>query len=476
MFSYFLKRIGILFFTLFVISLVAFSLSKIAPGDPVEQMLRGQEAMGSSKSDYINYQKIYQETAELLGLDKPPFYFTLTTAAYPDTLYRITDRDHRKVLSKLIGKSGNWEAVEAYYHQLLTLDLQIMELPDTLARDAKTKLRTNLRDLYVNYKDNAVNARFKRMAKAITSSPALAAAVGSSFRQLQQKHQALADQTKPGRHWIPAIQWNGFDNQYHNWFTNFLTGNFGRSYFDGRPVEDKLLDALQWTLIINGLAIFFAYLLSIPLGVYTGIHKDSTTDKTVTLGLFILYSLPTFWIATLLVVFITTPEYGLDLFPSMGIRDLPASAPFFSRLLDVAWHLVLPVFCLTYPGLAFIARQMRGGVLNVIQQDYIRTARAKGLSERVIVWKHLFWNALFPIITLFASVFPAALAGSIVIEYIFNIPGMGQLTIESISRRDWPVVYMVLMLSAVMTMIGILVADLLYAFVDPRVSFKKKTA
>lgn len=115
---------------------------------------------------------------------------------------------------------------------------------------------------------------------------------------------------------------------------------------------------------------------------------------------------------------------------------------------------------------------MRGGMLDVLQQDYIRTARAKGLGERKVIWKHAFRNALFPIITLFASVFPAALAGSVVIEWIYNIPGMGNLTLSAINERDWPIVYTVLMLSAILTMIGILIADVLYALLDPRVRFK----
>ncbi|MEN0005487.1 MAG: ABC transporter permease [Bacteroidota bacterium] len=476
MFTYILRRVGILFLTLLVVSLIAFSLSKIAPGDPVERIIRGRENVGSSKSDYINYQKIYAETAELLGLDKPTFYFELTTAAYPDTLYRIIDKDHQNTLSKLIGQSGNWEAVEHYYQQLRHLDVLLSDLPPSVDRNARTGMRSDLRDLYVNYEPNAIMARFKRMKADMDKDSALTAEVARPYQQLSEAYAKMVTEATPAKHWFPKIIWNGIDNQYHNWFTNFLVGNFGYSYINGRPVEDKLLDALQWTLIINSIAILLAYLISIPLGVYAGVHKDSTFDKVTTIGLFILFSLPVFWIATLLVVFFTTPEYGIDLFPPLGVTDLPPDAPLWNRMVDIAWHLVLPVFCLTYPALALIARQMRGGVLNVVQLDFIRTARAKGVGKQQVIWKHLFWNALFPIITLIASVLPAALAGSVVIEFIFNIPGMGRLTIDAINQRDWPVVYMVLMLSATLTMIGILIADLLYAAIDPRVSFKKKVA
>ena len=235
-------------------------------------------------------------------------------------------------------------------------------------------------------------------------------------------------------------------------------------------------DAAFWTLVMNLISIFIAYIVSIPLGVFSAVKKDSRFDKITTLFLFILYSLPSFWVATLLVVFFTTSEYGgwTDIFPSIGLGDLPSDAPFWSRFWETGSHLILPVLCITYASLAFISRQMRGGMLDVIRQDYIRTAKAKGLDDRTVIWKHAFRNSLFPIITLFAAVFPAALAGSVVIEFIFNIPGMGKLSLDAIYTRDWPIVYTVLMLAAILTMVGTLVADIMYAVVDPRVSYSKK--
>jgi peptide/nickel transport system permease protein len=176
----------------------------------------------------------------------------------------------------------------------------------------------------------------------------------------------------------------------------------------------------------------------------------------------------------MLIVFFTSPEYGnaLHWFPAGGVTDLPKTAPFMARFWDIGYHLVLPIICVTYGSLAFIARQMRGGMLNVVKQDYIRTARAKGLEEKKIIWKHAFRNSLFPIITMFAYIFPAAIAGSVVIEVIFSIPGMGGLAYSSIIARDWPVVYTILMFAAILTMVGNLVADMLYAVADPRVTFK----
>jgi len=137
-------------------------------------------------------------------------------------------------------------------------------------------------------------------------------------------------------------------------------------------------------------------------------------------------------------------------------------------------RLMLPIFCLTYVSLAFITRQMRSSMIETMQQDFIRTAKAKGLSERAVIWKHGFKNSLFPLITIFGSVLPRAFAGSVVVEFIFNVTGMGWLLLNSINTADWTVVYAILMIAAVLTMLGLLIADILYVFVDPRVRLGKK--
>jgi len=178
----------------------------------------------------------------------------------------------------------------------------------------------------------------------------------------------------------------------------------------------------------------------------------------------------------MMVVFFTTPEYGewTNIFPNIGLGKLRSTAPFWDRFWETAKHLILPVLCLSYARIAFISRQMRGGMLNVLQSDFIRTAKAKGLNEQQVIWKHGFRNSLFPIITMLASVLPLTLAGSVVIEVIFNIPGMGKLTLDAILTNDYPIIFVILMMSAIMTMLGILIADILYAFADPRVSFDKR--
>jgi peptide/nickel transport system permease protein len=470
MLQYILKRILIFIPTLLVISLLAFALSKMAPGDPVELLLRA--GSGPAEGDLLNAERIYQETAALLGLDKPAFYFAISSQAYPDTLYRIPNKDHRSTLRNLIAQYGNWPLINEYYQRLKELEWHLQELPDTLDPAAANQIRSRLRGLYLRYEDAPIRSQLESMVK-IAAGSGLPAASRQRVLDLKAAYWQITENPMRRLLHIPDIKWYGFDNQYHHWFTGFIQGDLGISYIDSRPVATKLKEALRWTLLLNGVAILLAYLLSIPLGVYSAVHRDSRFDRITTLLLFVLYSLPTFWIATLLVVFLTTPEYGLDLFPTMGVGETSPDVSFWSRFWDRAYHFVLPVFCLTYGSLAFITRQMRGSMRDTLQKDFIRTARAKGLSERAVTWKHAFRNSLFPIITLFGAVFPAVLAGSVIIEVIFNIDGMGKLTVDAITQRNWPVVYSVLMLGAILTMAGILLADVCYALVDPRVTFRK---
>lgn len=471
MFQYLLKRLLIFIPTLLAISLLAFGLSKMAPGDPVEQSSRGG-GLGDAQSSLANAERVYREKARELGLDKPAFYFGISPAAYPDTLYRILRRGQREALAKLAGRYGNWEQIAAYHRSIQVLEGALRQLPAN--PPGAYAARSSLQQLYLAHSDARISSLLDGLAAEVEQDTALAPVLSGTVQGLREAYEAVKRQATPWKLYIPDFKWHGLDNQYHRWISGFLQFDFGKSYYDSRPVAHKMKDALFWTVLINGLAVLAAYMLSIPLGVFSAVWKGSFFDRASTLALFMLYSLPSFWVATMLAVFFTTPEYGMDWFPSLGLGSLPDEAPFWSRFRETAAHLILPVFCLSYGALAFISRQMRGGMLNVIRQDYIRTAWAKGLNSRQVVWKHAFRNALFPIITMFASIFPSVFAGSVVIEVIFNIPGMGKLTIDAIFQRDWPVVYTVLMLSAILTMAGILISDVLYAWIDPRVSYSKK--
>ncbi len=474
MLRYLTKRILLFIPTLLAVSLLAFGLSRLAPGDIVLNYLINNpfETAISSPSDLLNAERNYRQAASVLNRDKPAFYFSVSPKAYPDTLFKIVIKDRRETMEKLIARYGNWPKIESYYQSVRALDLKILSQPDSLSR-IFVPFKVPLRELYAAWQEHAIDARLGEMETALGKDSLLMAAVGNDFFILKNKFQAVKTEATPGQLNIPAFRWHGLDNQYHHWISGFVRGDFGMSVFDRRPAGDKIKPALFWTLVLNLAGILLAFLLAVPLGVWSAVKRGKTFDKITSLGLFMLYSLPAFWIGTMLLVFFTTREYGMNIFPGPGLGNVPSDASWWEKILLAAPHLFLPVVCIAYPALAFISRQARGGMVDVLGQDFIRTARAKGLPEGAVIWRHGFRNALFPVITLIASVFPAAIAGSVTIEFIFNIPGMGWLTYNAILMKDWPIVFAILMLGAVLTIAGMLVADVLYALTDPRVRFRE---
>jgi ABC-type dipeptide/oligopeptide/nickel transport system permease component len=741
MFQYILKRVLIFIPTLFIISLMIFGLSKLAPGDPVELLLKGGTNAGNTgqSANLIAGERAYQEKARELGLDKPTFYFAITSAAYPKEFYKITKQTHRETLSRLLDQTGNATAVFAYYEALKKFEFECADIGEGANYDVRRSVRDAVNELYIKYQQKDIENELANIRNVLPKDSLFSAQMGN-FEQVDAAYKFLLANPTPSALYIPSIHWYGAANQYHTWmfgdypwlssvdstpykkvaeltqmlkkttpkrdslarllpdiskkagiyaqellspnpmFTKdtlqiilanlaqdsskvagelatlneqvtklsaeregidstlvryaskgFVRGDFGKSYLDSRPVATKMMDALLWTLVMNFFAIILSYLIAIPLGVQSAVWKKNSLqffdvvsyhnlfasliatilvavytkgiitpmgfwsifllvglaysgmelllkrayiaekepflgklwavsytiamsmvlfytwvlvfvlllglvfvmylfpvatgvvvgliagisylvrrnrpekteaekifddglgkfklgksgvqargsflDNLSTAILFILYSVPSFWIGMILLVFLTTASYGISWFPTGGIQTMamvqkPQDYTIFARGLDILHHLVLPVFCMIYGSFSFLARQMRGSVLSVIRQDYIRTANAKGLSEDKIIWKHAFRNSLFPLITMFSSIFPRALSGSIAIELIYNIAGMGNLALSSIVARDWPVVFTIAMLAAILTMIGNLVADMLYGVADPRVTFK----
>lgn len=272
-----------------------------------------------------------------------------------------------------------------------------------------------------------------------------------------------------------TFKWAGKNSLFYlKWLNNLVHFNFGYSNKDKRPVIDKILEALPITLTLNILSILIVYTISIPLGIWSAMKQGSLIDKVVMIKLFILYSLPSFWVGTILLVYLASGDH-LNIFPLTGyISDGAESLPFFPWLANVAWHLVLPVTAYVYGGFAFLSRFSRTNFLEVIRQDYIRTARAKGLPQRTVLWKHAFRNSLIPLVSLMGTLLPALLGGSVIIEQIFSIPGMGMLSFESVLSRDENVIMGITTIGAFLTLLSLLISDLLYVVVDPRISFEGK--
>ena len=256
--------------------------------------------------------------------------------------------------------------------------------------------------------------------------------------------------------------------QYLSWVGKIAVLDLGKSFSpDRRPVARKIIERLPITILINALSMLMIFAIAIPIGVLSAVHKDSLFDKITGVFVFVGFAIPTFWLALLLMIF-----FGIDLgwLPISGIRSLNYDyLPPGMVFLDVVKHLILPVTLSAFGGLAGLSRYMRSNMLEVIRQDYIMTARAKGLSERKVIYKHALRNALLPVITILGLSVPGLIGGSVIFESIFAIPGMGQLFYMSVMARDYPVVMGILLIGAVLTLLGNLIADVSYALADPRI-------
>jgi len=256
--------------------------------------------------------------------------------------------------------------------------------------------------------------------------------------------------------------------QYARWLKRMATLDFGDSFSpDGRPVAEKIRERIPITLTINVLSMGLIFLVAIPIGIYSAVHQGSLFDRLSTVFVFTGFSIPTFWLALLLMIL-----FGVKLgwLPISGIGSLDYhSLGTMGKIADRARHLLLPVLLAGFTGLAGMSRYMRSNMLEVIRQDYIASARAKGLPEGTVVFRHAVRNALLPVITILGLSVPELLGGSVIFETIFAIPGMGQLFYQGVMSRDYPLIMGILTIGAFLTLLGNLLADVGYALADPRI-------
>ncbi len=257
--------------------------------------------------------------------------------------------------------------------------------------------------------------------------------------------------------------------QYAKWLKGLVHLDLGRSFSpDRRKVWDKIKERLPVTILINVLSMALILVISIPLGVKAAVRQNSLFDQVTTVLVFLAYAAPAFWVALLLMLFF---GIELNLLPVSGLHSLMGyeGMGFFEKILDWARHLILPVFVSAIGGLAGFSRYTRSSMLEVLRQDYITTARAKGLPERVVIYRHALRNALLPLITILGLSIPGLIGGSVIFESIFAIPGVGQLMWSAVMARDYPVLMGNLVIVSILTLLGNLLADIGYAAVDPRI-------
>jgi peptide/nickel transport system permease protein len=461
---YFIKRLLLIIPTWLVISAIVFGLSRCVSGDLVAEKLKyDSESTSNSGISEENY----AETAHTSGLDRPVFYASLMPAAFPDTLHKIVHRDERDALEKLIWQYGNWAVIQDFHVEIkhflkkTTQNSVYTEgsLPSSQVGDF---FKNDLQQLLIQNDTAQIDAYLKSLTDAADTT-----AYKTDVQSLVEKFNFLKNNPTIGRLYVPSFRWYGVDNQYNTWLKNFLTGNFGLSK-DDQTVFEKLQYPLSKTLILGLSTLILAFGIGIPLGVFAATNRQKRRGQWLVKGLFAVYSLPTFWLATLAAMFLTTRFYGLKIFPEVGVGDTPVGATILESLWASLPHFILPILCMMIHPIAVIARQMQAAVQDVLKKDFILTAKAKGLPQKHVIWRHAVRNSLTPMATLLAAMIPSLVTGAFAVELIFNLNGMGQLTVNALMGGDWSVVFAVLMLVSAVVLLGNLVSDRLYKWLNPR--------
>ncbi len=278
------------------------------------------------------------------------------------------------------------------------------------------------------------------------------------------------------RYYYPKFYWHGLNNQFHFWATSILKGNMGISIKDGRPISNKIFDALRWTLLLSFLNVIVSTLIAVPTGLWAGHKNGGKIDRVAGLFWLFLYAIPVFWLASVLIIYCTSDRYStfLDIFPTPGNWYLTPGQSFLKSVLQYGYQLILPVICLAANDIAQMSRIIRNNVIIQKSKPYVLMSKALGKSDDQILFTQIFPNVSLPMITLIGGKFVGGMAGAVLIEVIFNIPGVGRLMYESIINADWLVVFGILLIISFVTILVMLLTDILYAISNPKIKMVRE--
>jgi len=481
--TYVLRRILLMIPTFFGISLVIWLVMGAAPGRPgtkgrgfgEEQDRLDQDPLKAAEEDEA--QRLFLRQ---FGLDRPPFFNSWLWLEKEEVRQLV---ETASATVQEVGADRKREARERLqdmsYYSVPAL-VELLQETEGVKQDQilfwlrRNSVRSVVKpygralteeQIQRNKEWRQENLKLKQWTWATGSPPEARTEIVAQWKAWYEENQGRWQHTT-----AESIKIALTDTQFGTYWSRLVTGDLGVSHVHKQPVWSLLGDRIKYSLCLNVVAFFIIYFLAVPLGVYTAVKQGGTSDRVIAVVLFGLHSLPNFFIGTLLLKWLATGE-PWKVFPIAGFdSETAGELNTFDHLKDILWHITLPLICLVYGGLAFLSRFARTGMLDVIRSDYVRTARAKGLSEWTVITKHVVRNGVLPIVTLLGTSLPVLLSGSVVIEYIFNINGMGLLMIESIFQRDYNVVMGVQLIAGALVMVGLLLADIAYAMLDPRIS------
>lgn len=430
-----------------------FFLSKIVPGDPVKEQL----GINFDSAYEMDYQREYTIKARALNYDKPFFYFSIIPSNFPDNINENLLPGRKKWFKNLLFLGYDYESLSTFRKKLDEIIVHLLPLKNT-------KIAKSIEILSSENNIAQILFSIKTVKSALLEDQELS-------KNISELESMAIDMKKSKAYLIPKFVWYGLDNQYHNWVNKLISWDPGTSFIDGKKVNFKISRALVWT----GFLVIFSLVLSYSLGIFLGIVlaylKNRRAVKVIERFLFGIYAIPIFWLATLLLVFFTTNEYGswTNIFPSVGLTPIDLGESWYVRIGNYGKQLILPSFCLVIHNLAFLGSLTKRNIQSKRKEGFVMTAKAFGFSEREILIQEVLPHAFIPLITSISSAIPSAIGGSLIIEIIFNIPGLGRLLYTSIVNYDWPVAFSLVMFIALITIISFFVAEVLYRKADPRI-------
>lgn len=434
-----LRRIIITLPVLFLISLITFYLKALLTSG-IDQSAIEQTHRPTN---------VISRPIDLITNSLPLFYFSILPSNFPVNLHAIHD-DYTQRRSKLFLHQGTqWDAVRLY----LQAEAKICAGPNAAIAGALSQT-SNLEEL-----------------KNIQSSLNDSIKANQDYLDWSVRLNGLILSKHISSLMIPTVHWNGLHNSYHQWLKKIVFGDWGVSSIDNRPAWTKIKEALSWTVSLNVLALFLIYFLGWMIGEYLFLHPLTTFSLWVQHILLFFHSIPRFFLAMILVLVFAsnTIHPWLHVFPTPGFIDIEPGASLWIKWTRYGSAMILPLICMTLPSLSYLSRLYSIKLHEEKEKPYAFLAWAQGHTEKTIVRRHLRKNAIIPLLTLIGLEIPALIGGAVVIEVLFNIPGMGRLMMQSIILQDWVIVFDILLLTGLLTVLGKLFTDIFIRFIDPRV-------
>ncbi|MEL6653223.1 MAG: ABC transporter permease, partial [Bacteroidota bacterium] len=412
MWRYLIKRLLLILPTLWLISVLAFMISHKVGVSPV----LGQCGSILTQRNLTAFRSCQQQKIKRFHLDKPPFYFAIQALAEPDTLYTILDARERDALEYLLHQHGNWANVQQWrklQKRFLRRSLSLNPNADSLNAEARElrvgrvkTLRRRVNDLHY-YGDLGHLSQIMTGIDSLCQLDSIFAPLFEERSQLSFQLETLSQSESRWRLYVPSFQWYGFDNQYHAWLSNVLRrGDFGYS-MNNSNISDKIGSLFYYTAILALLGSVLILLIGVPMGVLAAQNKDGWWDRLSAIIVFAFKAIPEFWLGLVLLMFFANPDY-LNWFDSVFVPSNPTPWKLVSRY-------ILPLIAYSYGSLAVVSRTVRSNMLEQLNSDYVRTARAKGLSYKRVVYRHALRNALIPLISIFSGLLPAMVGGALIL-------------------------------------------------------------